>query len=94
MDNSFIAYCGVDCSACVDFKTVKCLSCRETVWEDGDQCMPVACCEKRGIHFCGQCAVFPCDDIKSFYSESESHEKAYEFMRSVHDKDKQDHDVT
>ena len=76
-----IAYCGVDCSACPDLASGKCPSCRKTVWEEGDECMPVACCKKRGVSFCGECPVFPCGDMKEFYEESEGHREAFDRMR-------------
>ena len=87
MDVSMIAYCGVDCSACADLKTKKCPGCRQTEWADGDPCMPVACCRGKGISLCGECADFPCGDMKGFYAESESHEKAYRRMRSLREGD-------
>ena len=77
------AYCGVDCSACVDLKSGTCPGCRQTVWEGADICLPVACCRKKRIEFCGQCGSFPCEDMKAFYQESESHECAYRRMLSL-----------
>lgn len=76
MDSSLIAFCGVDCAACTDHQTNKCAGCRNSEWPDGDPCMPVACCERRGISLCGQCAEFPCPDMQAFYEESESHRQA------------------
>ena len=75
-----IAFCGVDCAACTDYQTNKCAGCRNSEWPDGAPCMPVACCERRGISLCGQCAEFPCPDMQAFYEESESHKKAYRLM--------------
>lgn len=83
MDLSMIAYCGVDCAVCTDYKTNKCPGCRKSVWPDGNPCMPVACCERRGISLCGQCAEFPCAEMKAFYEESESHKKAYRLMCEI-----------
>ena len=76
-----IAYCGVDCEVCPDYKNKVCPSCRKTVWAEGDECMPVACCHDKGISFCGECGLFPCPDMAEFYKESESHRLAYERMR-------------
>ena len=76
-----IAFCGVDCGSCVDYKDGKCPGCRESVWPEGDECMPVACCREKNISCCGQCQSFPCEDMKAFYGESESHRDAYERMR-------------
>ena len=78
-----IAYCGVSCESCPDYMNGVCPSCRKTLWEEGDECMPIACCREKGISFCGECAVFPCPDMKEFYRESESHELAYERMTGL-----------
>ena len=83
MDNRLIAYCGVDCSVCPDLKSGKCAGCRNTDWKEGSICLPVECCRKRGIDFCGQCEQFPCPDMKEFYRESPSHEQAYALMLSI-----------
>ena len=72
-----IAYCGVDCSSCKDFKNKICLSCRKTEWKEDDMCMPVQCCKSKGIEICAQCSDFPCQQMKAFYEESESHKDAY-----------------
>lgn len=80
-----IAYCGVDCEVCPDYKSGACPSCRKTVWAEGDECMPAACCRERGICFCGECTPFPCSDMKEFYGESESHKKAFERMIGLND---------
>ena len=86
MDISYIAYCGVNCSDCVDLKNDKCPGCRKTEWKNDDICMPVLCCKKKGVSLCGECAEFPCKDMEAFYHESKSHEKAYELMHFVHNK--------
>lgn len=82
-----IAYCGVDCSACADFKNKICPSCRETEWKENDMCMPVQCCKDRGIEICAECSDFPCDQMEAFYEESDSHKDAYcrmlEFKKKV-----------
>lgn len=83
MNSEMIAYCGVDCAACPDLAQNKCPGCRRTVWQDGDACLPVACCRDRGIGCCGECDAFPCDDMKGFYAESESHKRAYALMLVV-----------
>ena len=84
MENDLIAYCGVDCAACGDHTGGKCPGCRQTEWKEGDICMPVECCRKKGISFCGECPGFPCADMKEFYGESESHERAYARMLALH----------
>ena len=85
MDEASIAYCGVDCAACGDYAGGKCPGCRQTEWKEGDICMPVECCRKKGISFCGECSAFPCADMKEFYGESESHKRAYGRMLRLHD---------
>ncbi|MBQ8995981.1 MAG: DUF3795 domain-containing protein [Oscillospiraceae bacterium] len=83
MDKEKIAYCGVDCSVCPDLLEGRCLGCRGTVWEAGDECHPVVCCREKGLSFCGQCDVFPCEQMVGFYKESESHRQAYLRMCSL-----------
>lgn len=81
--NGLIAYCGVDCAPCPDYVSGKCPSCRRTVWEEGDECMPVACCKKKSVSFCGECSWFPCPDMKAFYEESDPHREAYVRMSAL-----------
>ena len=83
MESSLIAYCGVDCAACADYTEKKCPGCRKSEWPDGDPCPPVACCQKRGIEVCGQCADFPCEMMREFYEESDSHRAAGERMTKL-----------
>ena len=81
--NDLVAYCGVDCAACPDYAAERCPGCRKSEWPDGDPCMPIACCQARGISFCGQCAGFPCADMRGFYGESDGHRAAYARMRAL-----------
>ena len=83
MDRDLIAYCGVDCSVCSDYTCGKCPGCKQTDWQEGDTCLPVDCCRKKQISFCGACSAFPCEDMAEFYRESETHEQAYLRMISV-----------
>lgn len=83
MTRQLIAYCGVDCENCADYTAKTCPSCRKSEWEEGDECMPVACCKTKGITCCGECAAFPCPDMADFYRESESHARAYELMKKA-----------
>ncbi|MBO4326055.1 MAG: DUF3795 domain-containing protein [Clostridia bacterium] len=83
MNKDLIAYCGVDCSACSDYLNSKCPGCRKTEWCDSDICLPVECCQKKGIRLCGECESFPCTEMSDFYEESESHKEAYGRMLSV-----------
>ena len=79
-ESELTAYCGVDCSACPDYKENKCPGCRRTEWKEGDACLPVDCCGKKNIPCCGACPDLPCGDMKEFYKESESHEAAGRLM--------------
>ena len=83
MERSLIGFCGVDCAACTDYTEKKCPGCRESEWPDGDPCPPIACCGKRKIDFCGQCADFPCAMMREFYEESDSHRAAGERMANL-----------
>lgn len=80
MEGGSIAYCGVDCSVCPDLTGGKCPGCRRTEWDGGEECMPSACCKKRGISCCGECGDFPCPEMKGFYAESDSHRLAFARM--------------
>ena len=83
MDKDSIAYCGVDCAACSDLLEGKCADCRRSEWPEGDACLPVDCCRKKGISVCGECESFPCADMAEFYRESENHRAALARMRAL-----------
>lgn len=85
MEDPLIAFCGVDCAVCTDYQTKKCPGCRESEWPGGELCMPMACCGRKDILFCGQCAEFSCPDMQAFYEESEGHRQAYLRMRRIHE---------
>jgi hypothetical protein len=78
--DEMIAYCGVDCAECADFRNGRCPGCRRSTWEEGDECPPVSCCREKGIPVCGACGQFPCQMMKEFYDESESHRAAFRRM--------------
>ena len=78
-----IAWCGVDCAACPDYLSGKCPNCRRSQWPDGEPCMPVACCQEKGILSCGACEAFPCPEMREFYEESDSHRQAFKRMQTV-----------
>lgn len=78
-----IGFCGVDCSVCPDYLSGKCPDCRHSEWPDGDPCMPIGCCQRRGIEICGQCRGFPCPDMAAFYEENESHRAAHARMKAL-----------
>lgn len=87
-----IAFCGVDCSACPDFRNNVCPSCKQSVWEDGDPCMPVKCCQDKQISFCAYCREFPCADMAEFYEESDGHRDAYQRMKAMREQKNQNLD--
>jgi len=87
VNTDLTAYCGVDCSVCADFMEEKCPGCRKTDWQAGNTCLPVMCCRRKGISFCGECPSFPCADMGDFYTESESHKQAYALMLAIRNKD-------
>ena len=84
MDETRIAYCGVNCADCPDLTGGQCPGCRQTEWNPGDEYLPVQCCRNRGIAFCGTCPSFPCAEMERFYQESESHAQAFVRMQAVH----------
>ena len=86
MNTDPIAYCGVDRAVCPDFTNRKCPGCRQTQWPPDDMCPPAECCRRQNIGSCGECSSFPCEMMKDFYTESESHERAYALMTTVHKK--------
>ena len=86
MNESYIAYCGVDCRPCSDFVSHKCPGCRQTEWKEDNICMPVSCCLRQNISACGECPSFPCADMQEFYQETVSHQEAYHHMCAVHQK--------
>ena len=75
-----IAYCGVNCEVCPDYREHRCPSCRKTEWKPDDACLPVRCCQERGIPACAFCKSFPCADMEAFYKESDSHREALDRM--------------
>ena len=68
---------------CADYRAGKCPGYRRTQWQEGDECMPVRCCREKGINYCGQCPVFPCDDMREFYTQPDSHRQTYERMKAL-----------
>ena len=76
IDLDLVGYCGVDCSSCIDFDTKKCPGCRASIGMLEEECPCVLCCLNKNIIICGQCDNYPCDDMKEFFLESESHMEA------------------
>ncbi|HBC47940.1 MAG TPA: hypothetical protein DCZ43_12905 [candidate division Zixibacteria bacterium] len=60
---------------------VKCLGCKGTMastWRTG--CAIRACAEERGMEFCYQCRVYPCDLLQKFH---ENHPEAKENLKTI-----------
>ena len=87
MDVELIAFCGVDCAACSDYREEKCPGCRKSEWPDGDPCPPIACCLRRKIESCGRCGDFPCEMMREFYEESDGHRAAYARMCALRERE-------
>ncbi len=71
-----IGFCGVDCSACPDYLNFKCPGCRASIGLSEEECMAAQCCMDKNILVCSQCREYPCDNMKDFFMESESHKAA------------------
>lgn len=71
-----IGFCGVDCSACPDYLNFKCPGCRASIGMSEEECMAAQCCMDKNILVCSQCREYPCDNMKDFFMESESHKAA------------------
>jgi hypothetical protein len=60
---------------------VKCLGCKGTMasnWRTG--CAIRICAEERGLEFCYQCRVYPCDQLEKFYG---THPEAQENLKTI-----------
>jgi hypothetical protein len=60
---------------------VKCLGCKGTsasIWRTG--CPIRACAEERGLEFCYQCRVYPCEELQEFHK---IHPEAQENLRTI-----------
>ncbi len=60
---------------------VKCLGCKgpDSPWWSG-KCKIRSCAEERGVEFCYQSRVYPCDILKEFH---EQHPNARENLRTI-----------
>ena len=68
----FAANCGIFCGDCDYRERMNCPGCIQArgrpFW---GECRIAACCIGKGLDHCGQCATFPCDDLKSFAYDAE-----------------------
>ncbi len=83
MDLNNIAYCGIDCNTCKNYKqNANCQGCRvdETLLSD---CFTIGCCREKNIDFCSQCATFPCTEMKEFYDSAPHRKKGFENLKSL-----------
>ena len=54
--------CGIACDSCDRKEEVGCKGCLNMelpFW--GGECLVKSCCEKKGLHHCGECDIFPCE---------------------------------
>lgn len=54
--------CGIACNSCDQKEEVECKGCLNMelpFW--GSECQVKSCCEKKGLHHCGECDDFPCE---------------------------------
>lgn len=65
--------CGIKCSECEFRESMGCLGClhiKKPFW--GEQCVIKDSCESKGHDHCGQCQLFPCDQLNAFaYDEKQ-----------------------
>ena len=85
LDLDLVGFCGVDCSSCPDYLNFKCPGCRASAGMSDEDCMVAQCCMDRNILVCSQCSDFPCDDMKDFFEESESHRQAEKRLKVIMD---------
>lgn len=64
--------CGIRCDECGYKEEVGCKGCVSVDNPFWGSCAVKACCESRSHAHCGQCDVFPCDQLIAFaYAEKE-----------------------
>lgn len=59
--------CGLCCSQCSYKEAVGCQGClamESPFW--GECCIIKDCCIQRGHEHCGECEIFPCDQLNAF----------------------------
>ena len=65
------SYCGTACSLCSFREKTSCPGCRplggKMFW---GTCGLAACCIERKLEHCGQCAEFPCEQLKEYSFDS------------------------
>ena len=61
MDEKLLGKCGFYCGACPTYLKGGCRGCEEA--HTSGECFTLDCVKERGLHFCGECALFPCDTL-------------------------------
>ena len=84
MDNLNIAYCGIDCQKCKNYKkNMNCAGCRHEL-ELLEDCPTRICCSEKGFLHCSECNEFPCEELKCFYNDGNPlHLQAFETLKSL-----------
>ena len=83
----FISFCGIDCRKCANYKqNMNCAGCRDEK-ELLSDCPTRVCAMEKGFIHCGECDVFPCEELNSFYHDGNaSHLQAFENIKSFLEK--------
>ena len=73
-----ISFCGIDCKKCTNYKqNMNCQGCRDER-ELLSDCPTRICANEKGLVHCGDCEVFPCEELINFYHDGKaSHLQAY-----------------
>ncbi|HUI92023.1 MAG TPA: DUF3795 domain-containing protein [Chitinivibrionales bacterium] len=50
-----------------------------------NSCKMIACVAKKGIDFCGQCAEYPCEELKRFQAEAPHRLELWEWQDRIRD---------
>lgn len=76
-----LSFCGIYCGGCRNYKeNMNCMGCRYEE-ELVNDCPTRTCCKDKGLLHCGECELFPCNEINQFYYDGKpSHELAYQNM--------------
>lgn len=72
MPNTLPAFCGLRCDDCSFREATNCPGCRtakgQLFW---GPCALAQCCLEKGHDHCGQCADFPCEQLRAFSYDAE-----------------------
>jgi len=71
-DSRFAARCGIYCGECDYRESTGCPGCIEAggrmFW---GTCRVAACCIEKDLSHCGECELFPCDQLRAFANDPE-----------------------